>query len=301
MKVYFKIFLFLAVSNFCISCETDPKFSGSPVDSSVEFATIIGTVSTTEAGVVSSQKFPITFTLPQTFNVDVLVEVIAFLPTTNKRTRQSFIVPAGQTTANVFITAPSRDSSILIFNLNLQVYLSSITTAPSVIPKGFAGKQYSLTSNFVNLDYGDTAFTASNPNRCGIFFDWKGPYDSAPVADNNNLNLVLKRLGVTIPVVGTVNPINGSVTSNDRYETINFLNTAPDGEYIIEVWAFKLGITPTNLPYRFTVRFPDDSVKTFTGILNNLAVGTVASSIPRLKVIKSTSGSGLPLFDVTSL
>lgn len=300
MYILFKKLILAITVTIFVSCETGDKFTGSPVGTSVEFVTLKGVVSSTETSVGPNQRFPVTFTLPQAFDVDVLVEIIAFLPSTNKRTRKSFMVAKGQTVTTVLVTSPGSDSpTILPFNLNLEVYLSSISSIASEnYPSGFVGKQYSLTSNTINFDYGDTRFAAVNSNRCGIVFDWK----DANGSNNNDLDLVLKKNSVIVPVlvIPPTSPINGTTTSSGRYEQINFLSTAPDGEYIIGYYAKKLVTIPSELPYRITVLFPNELQKTYSGVLSNLTLGTASSSIPKLKIIKSTVNS-IAQYDVTLL
>jgi hypothetical protein len=175
--------------------------------------------------------------------------------------------------------------------------MSAITTAPrittdGVAPVGFAGKQYSISSNTVVLGYGDSTFGGVNSNRCAVRFDWKNPPGGGnPV--NNNLNLRLKRDGGVVTVAGsnqTTQPIHGTTTSTSRYESLNFLSSAPDGTYVVEAYAAKLTSTsdPIDVPFRFTVRYPNEDVKAYTGVLTGLTVGTASDARPVFQIIKTT-------------
>jgi len=304
MKIIHKIFVLSAMALFISSCEEGDVFTGSPIGTNVQFETLEGTISTSYTAITASQKFPVTITLPQAFAVDVNVEVIAMLPNSNKRARKYFVIKAGETVLNDFMNAPSADTgTILPFNNNLKVYLSAVNSVSSPeVPFGFNGVQYSLTSNVIDMNYGDTAVTAVNANRFGVRFDWPGPYSSLTAPNSvNNLNIRVKRDGGVISVpAGATQPVNGTTTSNARYETVNILATAPDGEYTIEVFANKLETAPVNLPYRFAIRFPDETVQVIEGVLNGLTLGTAATAVPKLKIVKVTT-AGVPTYTVTPL
>ncbi len=292
------ILLIFAFSLLQISCEEDDVFTGQPDPAVLEFITLTGSVASTDDAVVSAQPFSVTVTIPQTFDVDVNVEVTAFLPNINKRSRKVFTIEAGETSIEGKMNAPGADQgqTTLPFNQNMEVYLSAITTTPVItadglVPSGFAGKQYRITSNKLNLDYGDSAFGGVNANRLSVRLDWKNPAGGG-IPNNNNLNIVLKRDGVVTavsPSSQTTLPIHGTTVSTGRYEFVNFLSTAIDGTYVFEVFAQKLvSPGPIDIPFRFTVRFPDETVKTFSRIWTGVNVGTAATAVPKFQVIKST-------------
>ncbi|MBS1535861.1 MAG: hypothetical protein JST78_12345 [Bacteroidetes bacterium] len=297
MKVFFNSLAALSFSLLLFSCEQDDRFSGAPDPSKVNFVELPATISTTEINVVSGQQFPITLDIsPQTFDVDVNIEVISFLPNINKRARKTFTIKAGETTVSGKMNAPSGDQgATLPFTQNMNLYMSAITTAPKITsdgvePIGFAGKQYSISSNTVVLGYGDSAFGGVNSNRCAVRFDWKNP----PGGGNpfsNNLNIRLKRDGNVVTVATqSTQPINGTTTSTSRYESLNFLSSAPDGTYVVEAFAAKLTSTPDpiDVPIRFTVRYPNEDVKTFASVLTGLTVGTASDARPVFQIIKTT-------------
>ncbi|MBS7785689.1 hypothetical protein KIH23_00135 [Flavobacterium sp. CYK-55] len=245
-----KVFLTLSCFGIFIACQEDDVFSGQPQG---PFTTLKGSVTTTETNVVSSQSFPITVSLgdnPETpeadlltFPMDVSVEVIAYVYNENvdvrssKRSRRTFIVPAGENSIVADMIAPGADGTTdLPFNMDLRLFMSAITTAPEVTPKGFPGKQYLMTSDTINVDYGDTPFAGVNSKRLGIRFDFIGPHSgaapsSAPI---NNLNIVVKRNGAVMPSQSpsqgispssnSTRPYFGTTNNANRYESLNFLD-----------------------------------------------------------------------------
>ena len=225
-----------------VSCSKDDVFTGSPIGTNLNFVTFRGTINTLETDVVASQSFPVTITLgdnpdtPEvdllTFPVDVSVEAIAFLPNLNKRARKSFVIPAGQNSIESTMTAPSGDATTTIpFDFDMQLYLSAITTAQSVAPRGFNGKQYTIVSDTLTLGFGDTSLGGANSKRCAIRFDFDGPYNGLTSGGFNNLDLVFKKNGTLYKVASsasTTRPIYGTTVNNARYETINFLDQAQE-------------------------------------------------------------------------
>ncbi|GEP49351.1 hypothetical protein FNO01nite_00230 [Flavobacterium noncentrifugens] len=306
MKTLFKSILFIAVWASFISCEEGEVFTGEPDASKVEFVTLQGQIATTETAVVASQRFPVTITIPQSFPVDVSVEATSFLPNINRRARKTFLIKAGQTVLNDFMVTPGAEGAqtFLPFNSNIQVYLSAITSSGDAEIPGFAGKQYALTSNVLNLDFGETPLGGINPIRSVIRFDWENP--NVGSSSYNNLNIRLKRADGTVVTVSAnsnaANFIYGTTTQTARYETLNFLNGAEDGVYIVEVWAARLISDPVNLPYRFAIRFPDQTSKVISGVIPNLSLGTVATAFPLLQITKSTpAGSTASTYQFASL
>jgi hypothetical protein len=393
------------------SCSKGELVTGSPVDSNVEFVTLQGSITTPDSDVVSNQSFPVTISLGTvTFPMDVSVEAIAFLPNLNKRSRKAFIIPAGESSITSTMVAPSGDAtSSLPFNLDLKLYLSAITTAPDVTPKGFVGKQYSIVSDTIFLGYGDTSVPGVNSKRCGIRFDFQGPYSGAGT-NFNNLNMVLKKNGVATtsqssmqgvsPLASSTRPLFGTLTNAGRYESLFFLDTnqagvlscatqsdydnkiytvktpnnnvqsndkphgfkvgdvvsinsvagttvsmpitveitaAPDAytykftytaaplfpafvsstttyavdmssytstdTYVIEVFAKTIGGNSTtapavDMPYKFSIRNPDETSKVYSGVISGLTIGSAANAIPKLQIVKTTT-AGVSTYVIT--
>lgn len=395
------------------SCSKGEVFTGSPVDSNVEFTTLVGTITTTETDVVANQAFPVTISIgAMTFPMDVSVEAIAFLPNSNKRARKAFIIPAGESSVTSTMIAPSGDAvCTLPFNLDMKLYLSAITTAPDVTPKGFVGKQYSIVSDTLYLGYGDTSIPGVNSKRLGVRFDFEGPYSGAGT-NFNNLNIVLKKNGSLItsqstmqgvsPLASTTRPLFGTLTNAGRYESLFFLDTNQAGSlscasaadyaaglytvktpnsnvqsndkphgfkvgdvvsinsvagtsvtmpitveitavpdaytykfvyttaalfatyvsptttyavdmssyastdtYVIEVFAKTIGGNSTSapavdMPYKFSIRFPNETSKVFSGVLPGLTIGSAATAIPKVQIVKTTV-AGVSTYQVTHI
>jgi len=304
MKTLYKIVLLLLIPVFFISCEEGDVFVGTPAGTDLQFITLKGTVATTESNVVSGQVIPITVTIPQSFPVETKVQVIAFLPNTNKRSTKSVIFPAGETTVDSEMTVPGAEQSDLPFHMNLEIYLAAITTGDDVDTFGFPGKQYSLTSDKITLDFSDTTIPAQNVNRLLIRFDFENYNNGNPAS--NNLNLSFRKNGVITPIANNNQQATaayfGSLTATARYENVNFNNAiAEDGTYTIYAFAQKLIASPSDVDYRFVIRFPAGKTRVFAGTLPGLTLGNAASSIPVLQIVKSTDGNGVAQYAITQL
>jgi hypothetical protein len=320
MKNYIKYSFFILLLLSIASCTKGEVFTGSPVGTNVEFVALTGSISSTDNAVVAGQKFPITITLPQSFDVDVNVEVTSFLVNSNKKLRRVFKIPANTTTKTEFMTAVGGEEggNRLPFNLNLEVYLSGISKfiVDEFTVAGFEGKQYSLTSNKLNFDYGDTTIPTHNPSRFSVRLDWQGPWSAA----ENDLDIVFKRNGVVIPnssfggTNATTYPLYGLLIGSGRTQTVNFNSTATasgqlpapaDGTYTLEIYAKKLvsGTAPMNLPYRYTIRYSDETVQTISGVFNNMVASTLANLVfasKKLQIVR-TGGTTAPNYVVTEI
>lgn len=299
-KVPTGIVLAVAILIVGVSCEKDDVFTGSPVGTDVNFVTLRGTITTAETEVVASQAFPVTISLGEnldtpeadllTFPFDVNVEAIALIPNLNKRTRKSFVIPAGENSIVSTMNAPSGDATTTLpFSFDLKVYLSAITTGQGVAPRGFAGKQYSMVSDTLSLGYGDTALSGTNSKRCSIRFDFEGPYSGSSSGGFNNLDLVFKKNGAVFRVASAssnTRPVFGTTVNNTRYEVINFLDEAQEykifnanrSDSIAGVYTIKSpsGTGANDRPHGFKV---GDEVKleTINGNSSNSLIATVAT------------------------
>lgn len=304
MKKFNIIFLF-ALALALSSCEKGEVVTGSPIDTGLPVENIVGTISTDETEVVSTQDFFIDVTLPQKFDVDVTVQAEVLVPELNTRIRRSLVIKTGQTTDSLKVTAPSIGISQFIIpykKYSVKIFLIAFNTASNVVPSGFVGKRYSISSNVLTLNYGDTVILDANPNKLGINFDFEGPYINLATY-YNNLDLVFLKNNVNVLTAfggqsQTNSPYYGTRTGTGRRDQININNSALPDTYTIAIYAKNISVPPTVLPnppattninYRFVVRFPDETVKSFAGTLNNIAVGTIATAIPVLQIIKSST------------
>ncbi len=299
-----KIVLIIFSCLILFSCDNNDGYTGEPDAINVPVETLNIAIATTETSVVSSQNFPITITLPKAFDIDVLVEVIAVLPNTNKRSRRNIIILKGVTVAEALMIAPSADIPDLPFIMNLELSISSITSGPEVTPPGFKGISYNVNSNKVMLEYGDAGFSVSNSNRLSIRLYNEFPSISATLPNFNNLSWNIKKVdGSPVTIAGnaqTTQPIYGT-TTNLVSDVINFNRDADNIVYIINVFALKLITAPTNLKYKLVVRYPDDKVRVFAGTLNNLSVTTATGAIPLFRVTKSLDSNNDPFYLVQKI
>jgi|JI10StandDraft_1071094.scaffolds.fasta_scaffold71903_4 hypothetical protein len=317
MKNLIKTLFAFVIVLMTSSCEEGDIFTGSPQDSGVAKVVLTGTISTPETEVVAGQPFPLTVTLPQSFDVNVSVEATSFVPNTSKRYRGTVIIPAGQTSITFQMRAPGAETPDMPFKTNMEVYLSSITTDPVDEEIGFKGVQYSLTSEKLTLDFGDSRLSVPDASILSVRIDSEGPHYQPGLANYNGLNYRVIKDGVfqaTIPAKATTgttaNPVYNSFygKSNVASEVVlNILTVAEngastDGEYIIKIYPSKLISSPMDLFSRFTLRLPDDSAKTISVFLPALVANTTinaSTGISVLKIVKSTDGDGKPIFDVT--
>lgn len=302
------LFLFSLLFLLICSCQKNDVFTGSPLDSSVTFENIIGAISTTETVTVASQKIPVKIVLPFAFDKDVNILVTSYCKNNNKRSISILTMPKGNTVLEDFVSSPPTDANtILNFNLESETFLSGISTVSNPpTPSGFAGKQYSLSSNSIKLRFGDTVLPVLNANKCSFRFDYENPKYDASVTSFNDLNLILKRSDGSVVTLATpaTAVIHGTPTNSanaSRYESIVFLNDAPVGVYIVSVYAKVLKQIPlTKLDYRFAIRLPGDKSKSFFGTLQNVSLGSASNTIDILRINKTLVNSK-PEYELTQL
>lgn len=270
------------------SCENDDKFLGTP-EKYQDITTITGTISTTATAVVTGQSIDFTATLPQAFEGDVEVEATAKL-SNGTLTKSSITIPAGQTTGSGRIEMPSAENGFdLPFNNTLELSLSGIELSVAD-----SGKHYLLNSNVISLDCGDSTIPAILAStvapRLRVRFDWKGPYGEG----ENDLDLYILRVEA-----GGGQTVVGTGFTGTRYEDGSILNSAPDATYIVAAESFTLtyGSELGSIPYRYTLRFPDTSVKTFAGTFTDFTEGDF---VEVLQIVKTTV-DGVVSYNVTQL
>ena len=296
-----------------VSCTKNDVFTGSPNDTTIEKINLNGKISSTVTNVVSGQPFSLTVILPNTFDVDVLVEATSFIKDTNKKNKGTITIPAGQTTGSFQMKAPSADTDDLPYNLNMQVYLTAITTDPKNTSVGFYGKQYTISSNILDIDFGQASLAAPDHTLCDIRVDCIKPnYQPGLTVFNGLKYSVIKNSIFTgsssIPSTPALNSsFYGTTNPKDPYLDLKILNEAKDGSstdgtYIIKLYAAKLVSPIMDVPVRFTVRFPDETAETFFTIIPSMSIttGTINQNtvgFEKLQIIKSTNQTtGAPVY-----
>lgn len=283
LKLSFILSLFLLVS-----CEDNEKFLGTP-EKYQDITTITGVISTSATAVATGQIIDFTATLPQSFEGDVEVEATAKL-SNGTLTKSSITIPAGQTTGSGTIEMPAAENGFdLPFNNTLELSLSGI-----VLSVADEGKHYLLNSNVISLDCGDSTIPAILAStvapRLQVRFDWKGPYGEG----ENDLDLYILRVNPD----GSLSAVATGFTGT-RYENGTILNTAVDATYIVAAESYTLtyGSELGSMPYRYTLRFPDTSVKTFAGTFTDFTEGDF---VEVLQIVKTTV-DGVVSYNVTQL
>ena len=313
MKIIHNFLLLLFGTLLLTSCSEGDVFSGSPADTNIPKVTLVGTLSTTETNVVAGQPFEVQVGIPQTFDVNVNVEVTSFVPNTNKRFRGTVIIPAGQTSVAYQMKAPGSDTPDLPYHLNMKAYLSAITTDPLDTITGFKGKQYTLTSNMLDLDFGDAPLSSINHSICSVILDWEGPHYQIATTPYNGLAFKVIKDGTLINTLpqnanNVTTTVYGKSNSQQRNSTINNMNilnvagngSSTDGVYIMKVYAAKLITSPMDVQCRFTIRFPDETAKTLYCVIPGMvANNNINSGFEKLKVVKTTTPSGDPHYEAS--
>lgn len=163
----------------------------------------------------------------------------------------------------------------------------------------------------------DTARWTSTPPQ----FDWtvelaathptwqnRAAYATNTIVTYNGLKYVAK---TDIAARPTPQPVNlNPETDTDRWAlgaseyTVDAQTYTSTDTYTIEVYARTLGgstsATVAEMPYRFAIRFPDESSKVYSGILTNLSTGPASTAIPKLQIVKTTA-LGVSSYVVTPL
>lgn len=130
-----------------------------------------------------------------------------------------------------------------------------------------------------------------------------------------NINDVYQYNGIVYVCIKQYISASSSTTkpSNDTINWIPAINaytsdvltyTSTD-TYTIEAYAIRLGGStnppaPVDLPYKFSIRFPDETSKVYSSTFSNLAIGTATTAIPKMQIVKTTV-QGVSSYVVTHL
>lgn len=52
------------------------------------------------------------------------------------------------------------------------------------------------------------------------------------------------------------------------------------------------------MPYKFSIRFPDETSKVYSGVLPGLTIGSAANAVPKLQIVKTTT-AGVSSYVIT--
>lgn len=121
----------------------------------------------------------------------------------------------------------------------------------------------------------------------------------------NNVNYVcIKQHTSTSSTPTPVNDPSRWTTAINAYTSDVLTYTSTD-TYTIEAYAIRLGGStnppaPVDLPYKFSIRFPDETSKVYSSTFSNLAIGTATTAIPKMQIVKTTV-QGVSSYVVTHL
>lgn len=278
MKHIFKIgFAALLVSLF-VSCETDEKFSGSPIGHQ-NLVTLKGSITTDTEAALSGQTFKFMVYLPEgkTFSDTVSVEVSA-INKSNGRIREYVIIEPGQTSAEGEIESPGGN----LFNSTFDLSLTGIELYTVEL-----GTHYLMTSDPVVIATGNSTVPATNPERLQVRLIW----ENASTANNVRF-FVDKPTGTDQNLTQLSTGKNHSIVKADGGGATN--GTAAlsyaEGDYIFSITGISQN-TPIDFPYRLIVRFPNGDTQVLEGVYQGMVGGSTPSPLkPVLKVTKTGQG-----------
>lgn len=296
-------FYIIAFSFLSFSCEKGEVFTGKPDPSIIQFENVPAIITTSEEWVSSGQTFPITIDIsPKVFDVDVSLQVTIAVQNTDRIARTIIDLKAGQSVVTSDVTSPNGPDNSTTFDNKISIFMSNISTASTVIPSGFLGKQYTISSNIKEVNLFNTAATTESEviERTGymcINYLFENDQIGGSTQTNfNNFDLIVRRNGVVITIPQTTpnltNPvlyygITVSSVGKRRFVAIN-KSLAPDGVYILEIKTKKLFQPLSNIINSgFVVVNPEGKSRTYVTPLSNVVVDGI---IQKLQVTKTTVG-----------
>ena len=294
MKNYYRIMLFLAVVIISGGCETDERFTGSPIDSGLNIVKLEGTVSTDfdlDQLVLSGQKISFTATLPvgKVFNDTVTVEVTS-TARSGGRTRGYADIMPGESSGVGTINAAGG----AVYNSTFLLQLSGINLQ-TVEP----GIHYLMTSNTIEVLTGSTSVPAALSDRLIIRVISQG------ATSNDRFLVNIDRPDPGITSVGNYKPNEGytehfirvgnsptteSASFSWREGTYNLSLSAPSG--------LPDGTVARNKDYRIIIVKPNGDSQVFNGVYEGLTA--TSPQKPVLSITKTINGDNVD-FTATEL
>lgn len=288
MKILNKIFFFCFVA-FIYSCDTNEKFSGSPVGNQ-EIITLDAVVSTDVDYVAGNQDIEYGIVLPKTFKDTAIVEVSIYT-STGGRTKATVEILPGQVSPSE--TPKIKSPVTSLFNTELYLTATAISLKNEEI-----GKHYLIKSNKEYFDSGSVTVPEPDVNKLKIKFVWP---DILPSQNINNLVLIIDR-PASIP-----DAIIPNFTNEAKNHSINISNTGThsvsnsyaEGDYVLRVKPIVMAFSPFDMPYNVVLVYPDGKTEIYKGIFSGLTLNT--ETAPFLQINKSTNVDGDVVFTPTKL
>ncbi|MCZ8198102.1 MAG: hypothetical protein O9267_10880 [Flavobacterium sp.] len=288
-----KIFYFLAIFStiFFYNCETNEKFTGSPVGNQ-EIITLDAIISSNVEFATSGQDVEFNFVLPRTFKDTATVEVTA-VNSEGGRTRKKVDIMPGQVSPLpsevVKITSPGSGD---MFFSQFEMSITAISLKHAEI-----GKHYLIKSNVLSIETGKAgSITATNAARLSVELVWPS------YSGTNDVALKIQKPSGT--VVEPTSQQSGGKLHSIRVSNTPILsdsdinNSNAEGEYVFSMTGRNLAISPQNMPYIVIVVFPNGDRKFYTGTYENLYVDAPLKNL--IKVTKNPVGATEP-FTVSEL
>jgi hypothetical protein len=285
MKNIFK-YSIISFSFLFYNCETNEKFSGSPVGNQ-EIITLNATITSDVEFATNSEEVEFNIILPRTFQDTVTVEVTA-VNTQGGRIRENVDIMPGQVSPLEVVKIDSPGPG-QVFSGKFELSLTAISLKRVEI-----GKHYLIKSNILMIDTGRAgSITAANESRLSVELVW--PNISA---DNDVALKIEKPSGIVVEPTsqqsgGKLHSIRVDYSGNLNS---NINNSNADGNYIFSMTGKNLLFTPVNMPYILIVVFPNGDRKFFTGTYQDLFIN---APLKNLIKINKAPGAGVGNVDFT--
>ncbi len=163
---YFKILFFISFL-FFISCETNEKFSGSPIDNQV-IETITGVVSSGEMYALPGQEVEVKAEVPSSFrqitNDTLEVQATSYSLAGSIRNTKIIILP-GNLSGLAKLQIPGGDGT---FDLTSDIKLTAINFKNKIPSKHFL-----IDSNTLTINSGNSSVPSTKDDRLKISLDWE--------------------------------------------------------------------------------------------------------------------------------
>lgn len=269
------------------SCQTDEKFSGSPIGSQ-EVITLDATVSTDVEYVAGGQDFEYSLILPKTFKDTVTVEVSVYT-SLGGRTKSTVEILPGQVSPSETPTIKSPETSL--FNTELFLTVTAIS-----LKHEEQGKHYLIKSNKFPIASGNVTVPDVDSNKLQIKFVWPG------ITSSNNLNnlvLIINRPnGIDVNLQSFTGPAKRHNINISNTGTPSFTNSYLVGDYVLRVKPIVMEFSPFDMPYNVVLVYPDGKTEIFKGTFSDLTLNT--ETLPFLRINKSIV-DGNVVFTATKL
>ncbi len=168
MNIYFLKFLLLLSLVLTWSCEDNKeKYNGSPVGKA-EFVPIVAVLKTNETSALPGQEIEYTVDLPASFRSvvtdSVAVETTSFSPSGSIRRSKLIFKPGVASETGKILIAGGTE----IFENQIEMKVTAI-----FLYKPLLGKQFTASSNVINLSSGNSVVPSENSKKMRIGISWE--------------------------------------------------------------------------------------------------------------------------------